>query len=127
MDITTIDDTRRLVDAFYGKVRMDGLIGPIFIGAIRDNWPAHLDKMARFWQTVLLEEQTYYGSPFPPHAHMPLEARHFEAWLGLWNATVDELFEGAKAMEAKWRAAKMAEMFLAKITYYRNSSEKPLI
>lgn len=127
MDITTIDDTRRLVDAFYGKVRKDGLIGPIFIGAIQDNWPVHLDKMARFWQTVLLEEHTYFGSPFPPHARMPLEARHFETWLNLWNATVDELFEGEKATEAKWRAAKMAEMFLAKITYYQNSSEKPLI
>jgi len=127
MDISSIKDVRRLVDTFYGKVRVDGLIGPIFIGVIRDNWPAHLDKMVKFWQTVLLEEHTYFGSPFVPHARMPLEARHFDVWLGLWNATVDELFEGAKATEAKWRAAKMAEMFLSKIIYYRNNSEKPIL
>lgn len=122
-----MEDIRRLVDAFYGKVRIDGLIGPIFIGAIGDDWPAHLDKMVRFWQTVLLEEHTYYGSPFPPHARMPLEGRHFETWLRLWNATVDELFDGAKAAEAKWRAGKMAEMFLSKITYYQNNSAKPIL
>jgi hemoglobin len=127
MDISSIEDVRRLVDTFYRKVRADGSIGPIFIGVIRDDWPAHLDKMVKFWQTVLLEEHTYFGSPFVPHARMPLEARHFDVWLGLWNATVDELFEGAKATEAKWRAAKMAEMFLSKIIYYRNNSEKPIL
>jgi hemoglobin len=120
-DITTIEDIRQLVDEFYTKVRKDRLIGPIFIGAIRDQWPAHLEKMYRFWQTVLLEEHTYYGSPFAPHAKMPLEAQHFENWLGLWQITVDELFEGPKATEAKWRAEKMAEMFLSKLTYYRNN------
>lgn len=115
MDIITIDDIRQLVDAFYTKVRKDGLIGPIFIGVIRDQWPAHLEKMYRFWQTVLLEEQTYYGSPFPPHVKMPLGPEHFETWLSLWRATVDELFEGSKATEARWRAERMAEMFLSKL------------
>lgn len=127
MDISSIDDIRNLVDTFYGKVRKDGVIGPIFIGVIRDQWPAHLDKMVRFWQTVLLEEHTYYGSPFPPHMKMPLEAKHFETWLGLWHAAVDELFSGTKAEEAKWRAEKMAEMFLSKILYYRGNSAKPLL
>ena len=44
-DITDIDDIRLLVDTFYGDVRNDKLIGPIFIGAIGNEWPAHLDKM----------------------------------------------------------------------------------
>jgi hemoglobin len=127
MDITSIDDVQMLVDTFYGEVRQDRVIGPIFIGAIGDHWPEHLDKMYRFWQTVLLEEHTYFGSPFAPHARMPLEGRHFEAWLGHWNATVDALFEGVKAEEAKWRASKMAEMFLSKITYYRNNPAKPML
>jgi len=68
MDISSIEDIRRLVDTFYGRVRKDKFIGPIFIGAIGGRWPEHLDKMYRFWQTVLLEEHRYYGSPFPPHA-----------------------------------------------------------
>lgn len=128
MDITTIDDIRQLVDAFYTKVRKDSLIGPVFIGVIGDEWPKHLEKMYRFWQTVLLEEHTYFGSPFPPHMKMPLEAKHFGNWLGLWRATVDELFEGPKAAEAKWRAERMAEMFLSKLNYYRdNPNVKPIL
>lgn len=127
MDISTIDDIRLLVDNFYGKVRQDGHIGPIFNGVIGDRWLAHLEKMYRFWQTVLLEEHTYYGSPFPPHARMPLEKDHFDTWLALWFETVDRLFEGPKAAEAKWRAGKMAEMFLSKIIYYRNNAETPLL
>ena len=126
-DLTDINDIRLLVDTFYGEVRKDKLIGPIFIGAIGNHWPAHLDKMYRFWQTVLLEAQTYFGSPFPPHARMPLEQRHFDTWLGIWQKTVDELFTGEKADEAKWRADKMATMFLSKLEYYRNNpSAKPL-
>jgi truncated hemoglobin YjbI len=66
-DIENIDDIRLLVDSFYGTVREDDLIGPIFLGKITD-WPVHLEKMYRFWQTILLEEYTYNGAPFPPHA-----------------------------------------------------------
>lgn len=126
-DITNLDDIRLLVDTFYGHVRKDSLIGPIFIGAIGNEWPKHLDKMYRFWQTVLLEEQTYFGSPFPPHARMPLEQKHFDAWLDLWQTTVDELYTGLKADDAKWRAGKMAVMFLSKLDYYRdNPTARPI-
>lgn len=126
-DITTIEDIRLLVDTFYGKVRLDPTIGAIFIGAIQDRWPEHLEKMYRFWQTVLLGEHTYNGSPFPPHAQLPVDQKHFDAWLKLWYATVDSLFAGEKADEAKWRGDKMAVLFLSKIDYYRNSSASPLI
>jgi hemoglobin len=126
-DITSIGDIQLLVDSFYDEVRKNGVIGPIFIGAIGDRWPEHLEKMYRFWQTVLLEEHTYFGSPFPPHARMPLEKKHFDAWLTLWFQTVDGLFTGPKAEEAKWRASKMAEMFLSKIIYYANNPAKPIL
>jgi hemoglobin len=82
--------------------------------------------MYRFWQTVLLEEHTYYGSPFAPHANMPVDAEHFERWIKLFTETVDELFSGEVADEAKWRAGKMAEMFNYKIQYFRDSNEKPI-
>jgi len=126
-DITTIDDIKVLVNTFYGKVRNDSLLGDIFNGVIQNRWPEHLEKMYRFWQTVLLEEHTYYGRPFPPHAKLPVEQKHFDAWLKLWHETVNEYFEGPKADEAKWRGDKMAVMFMSKIEYYRNSSATPLI
>ena len=126
-DITTIEDIQLLVNTFYGKVREDNLIGPIFNGVIQDRWSEHLEKMYRFWQTVLLDEHTYFGSPFPPHAFLPVQQQHFDTWLKLWYETIDEFFTGAIADEAKWRGDKMAAMFLSKIEYYRDSSSKPLI
>lgn len=127
-DITTIEDIKLMVDSFYGKVRNDALIGPIFNGVIQNRWPQHLEKMYRFWQTVLLEEHTYYGAPFPPHAKLPVEQKHFDAWLKLWYVTIDEHFTGPRAEEAKWRGDKMAAMFLSKIEYYRaNTTSRPLL
>lgn len=126
-DIASIEDIQTLVDNFYGKIKVDLLLGEIFNSVIRDRWPEHLEKMYRFWQTVLLGEHTYYGSPFPPHAQLPVEQRHFNAWLKLWHETIDEHFTGAKADEAKWRGDKMAVMFLSKIEYYRNNSATPLL
>lgn len=119
--IKSIAEVKILVDAFYTKVQKDDLIGPIFNRIIQDKWPEHLEKMYRFWETVLLNEHTYQGSPFAPHAKLPLEKEHFERWLALFFETVDEEFEGEKAKEAKWRANKMAEMFHYKIEYYKNN------
>jgi len=126
-DILSLEDVKLLVDTFYGKVREDKLIGPIFDERIQDRWPEHLDKMYTFWQTVLLGEHTYYGSPFPPHAKLPVEKIHFERWLTLFSETLNDLFTGEIAAEAMWRANKMAEMFQFKIHHYRQNSTNSLI
>ncbi|MEP6951914.1 MAG: group III truncated hemoglobin [Ginsengibacter sp.] len=126
-EITSLDDIKELVNAFYEKVRNDELIGPIFNERMGDRWLQHLDKMYTFWQTVLLEEHTYFGSPFPPHVNLPISHNHFERWLELFTQTLDELFTGEKANDAKWRAGKMAEMFESKIEYYKNNPSKSLI
>ena len=126
-DILNIEDIKNLVDTFYEKVREDDLIGPIFNDKIQDRWPQHLAKMYTFWQTVLLGEHTYYGSPFPPHAQLPVEKEHFERWLAIFSQTLEELFSGEVAKEAMWRANKMAEMFQYKIQHYRSNSLNSLI
>lgn len=126
-DISSMEDIKKLVDTFYGKVREDDMIGPIFNNVIKDRWPIHLEKMYTFWQTVLLGEHTYYGSPFPPHAHLPVSVEHFETWKSLFNATVKENFKGPVADEAIWRAEKMAQMFQSKIAFYKeNQNRSPL-
>jgi hemoglobin len=126
-DILTLEDIKLLVNTFYNKVREDNLIGPIFNERIQNRWPEHLAKMYTFWQTVLLGEHTYYGSPFPPHAQLPVEGQHFQRWLFLFSQTLNELFTGEKAKEAMWRADKMAEMFQYKIEHYRNNVKNSLI
>ena len=127
-DIQTLDDIKLLVDEFYRIVRSDTTIGPIFQDRIQNNWPVHLEKMYTFWQTLLLDQHSYFGSPFPPHINLPIEEKHFAQWLKLFEATVDDLFAGEKAQEAKWRAQKMAQMFQFKLDYLNaNPNKKPLI
>jgi hemoglobin len=120
--ILSLPDIELLVNTFYGKVRNDDLLGPVFNERIRDSWPQHMEKMYKFWQTVLLKKHTYFGSPFTPHAMLQIDHSHFEKWLDLFVMTVDELFVGEKAEEAKFRAGKMAEMFEYKIKYYQNNA-----
>lgn len=114
-DIRSYDDIVVFVDSFYGKVRNDALLAPVFNPKIGDQWPEHLDKMYRFWQTLLLREKTYSGAPFVAHANLPVRAEHFDRWLLLFYETIDSLYEGDLANEAKERATKIAAVFSAKI------------
>jgi hemoglobin len=126
-DIEGVEDIKLLVDNFYGRIRKDDLLKDIFNEKIQDRWPEHLEKMYRFWQTILLEEHTYHGSPFPPHAKLPVAQEHFEQWVSIFYETVDELFSGEKATRAKWQGERMAEMFHSKIEYYKNNSITPIL
>ena len=126
-DIITLADIKRLVDAFYEKVRRDEVLSPIFNERIQDRWPQHLEKMYSFWQTVLLNERTYLGSPFTPHVQLPVDHSHFQKWMQLFIETTDTLFEGKTAEEAKWRAEKMAELFESKIEHYKKQGFKNLL
>ena len=126
-DIQSMEDIKLLVNSFYDKVREDSLLSPVFNERIKDDWPHHLEKMYGFWQTVLLGEHTYYGSPFPPHAKLPVDHAHFEQWLSLFTKTIEDLFCGEIADEAVWRANKMAQMFEMKIVYYRNQQSKTFV
>ena len=111
MDIATTDDVALLVDQFYGKVRVDALLGPIFNDVAQVDWPAHMATLYSFWETMLLGSGTYRGAPFPKHAVLPVEKAHFDRWLELFLGTVDENFSGPKAEEAKGRALSIADTF----------------
>ncbi len=126
-DITTIADIKTLVDGFYSKVRQHPELKNIFENIIQDRWSIHLEKMYRFWQTVLLTEHTYTGSPFAPHVKLGIAPQHFEVWLKLFRETIKENFRGPKADEALWRAQKMAEMFQLKLAYLDNSTKNQLV
>jgi hemoglobin len=120
LDIATIEDIKLLVNTFYTKVQKDALIGPIFNEKMQGRWPEHLETMYKFWQTILLEQHTYSGSPFPPHKHLPVDQSHFTRWIEIFTKTVDSLFIGILAEEAKMRAVSMASMFQHKIEYFRD-------
>ncbi|BFM43897.1 group III truncated hemoglobin [Flavobacterium sp. CFS9] len=119
-DISNIEDIKLMVDTFYGKVRKDNLLGPIFNAKLQDRWSEHLEKMYGFWQTILFDVRAYSGSPFPPHKQLPVDKTHFDRWVLIFNTSIDGLFSGTITEEAKMRAANMAYMFNYKIEYFRN-------
>lgn len=122
-DIHSLDDIKLMVNTFYQRIKQDIVLGPIFEEKIQDRWPVHLEKMYRFWQTILLEEHTYNGSPFPPHAQMAIDESHFVIWLKIFTTTVDDLFNGNVAEDAKKRGTLMAALFNSKLEFFKKHAE----
>ena len=114
-DIESRADCERLVRAFYGRALEDPIIGWIFVDVAKLDLEAHVPVIASFWETMLLGVQSYSGGAFRPHADLHarigLRSGHFERWLRLWEATVDELFAGERADLAKAHAHRVARAF----------------
>jgi hemoglobin len=114
-DIARREDCEALVRAFYGRALEDPVIGWIFTDVARLDLEAHVPRIASFWETVLLGARSYSGGAFRPHAELNARVRlrggHFERWLWLWQATVDELFAGPRAELAKAHAQRVARAF----------------
>ncbi|MEQ9188520.1 MAG: group III truncated hemoglobin [Cryomorphaceae bacterium] len=119
-DISGRGDIELLVDAFYAKATKDVLLGPIFIPIMQSGrWDEHVTRIYDFWHSLLLDEPKYQGNAFAPHAHMPLEQRHFDRWVALFHATVDAHFAGANADKAKLKSTEIAAIFLHKIHFLK--------
>jgi hemoglobin len=80
----------QLIRAFYDKVRADAVLGPIFEARIRD-WEPHLAQMFAFWSSVALMTGRYHGTPMVKHNRLPVDAGHFDRWLGLFEQTAREI------------------------------------
>jgi truncated hemoglobin YjbI len=85
---TGIDEAmiERLVRGFYARVREDPLIGPVFVARIMD-WEPHLQRMCAFWSSVTLMTGRYQGQPMQKHLSLPVDVRHFDRWLALFEAS----------------------------------------
>jgi hemoglobin len=112
-DIQDETDVELLVNSFYTKVRNDALLDAIFAPVIKNNWDVHLKKMVDFWSTLLLYTRKYNGDPLPKHMPFNISKQHFDRWLQLFNETVDELFEGIIAENAKKRASSIGRIMKA--------------
>lgn len=123
-DISNISDIQTLVDSFYDKVKIDATIGFIFDRIIGDDWSAHLPIMYNFWNTVLLGEAGYTGNPVMKHIaldkQIPLQQSHYDTWLTLWTETVDELYTGSVAEDAKKKAGNMLQLISMKVNMARD-------
>jgi hemoglobin len=110
-----------LVERFYGKIRQDRLLGPIFAARVAD-WDLHLGKMKQFWRSVLHASGEFAGNPMLKHIAIPgLEERHFAHWLGLFYATLRELEPSDEATRLVGERARMnADSLLTGIATHRD-------
>lgn len=101
------DYISELVERFYGKIREDDLLGPIFAERIAD-WPVHLGRMKQFWRSVLHASGEFAGNPMLKHIAIPgLQERHFAHWLGLFYTTLRELEPSEEATQLVGERARM--------------------
>ncbi len=102
----------RVIRRFYDNVQRDEVLGPIFAARITD-WETHLQRMFAFWSSVTLSSGRYHGQPMPKHAALPIDARHFDRWLALFERTVRDTCSSAVAelfIEKARRIATSLEM-----------------
>ena len=113
VDITSREDIDHLLRHFYGLAMEDEVIGYLFTDVAHLDLEAHLPVIGNFWESVLLQRPVYQGNPMrlhqALHAVSALRAEHFQRWFALWSDSVDALFAGDVATEAKRRAAIVAE------------------
>jgi hemoglobin len=107
---TGIDETmiETLVRGFYGRVRQDPLLAPIFESRIPD-WEPHLDNMFAFWSSLTLQTGRYHGQPMAKHTPLAVDSRHFDRWLALFEETARDLCPPAAAERFIERAHRVAE------------------
>ncbi|MEY2153009.1 MULTISPECIES: group III truncated hemoglobin [Rhodanobacter] len=98
------------VDAFYAKVRVDAALGPIFKDV---DLQQHIPKIRAYWRKMLLGDHEGYrrnmiAQHMALHTRHSLHHHHFQRWLALFVATVDEQFRGHAAIQAKRLASTIA-------------------
>jgi hemoglobin len=122
-DISSREDLERLLRAFYEKVFDDEVIGTIFTDVMKVDLEKHVPVITDFWETVLLNADSYHKNAIAVHMHInekfPLEEKHFTRWLKLFNETIDDLFDGDVTETAKQRALSIATIMKVKMANAR--------
>ncbi len=110
----TEGDIERLLAAFYGRVRADEELGPIFaaaVGTTDEDWAPHLARLRDFWSQVMLRQTgRYRGNPYQAHLRLLPELRPemFERWLSLFDAACAETQSPEAAAAFRERAGAIA-------------------
>ena len=109
-----------LVETFYGHVREDDMLGPVFEKAVKGDWDPHLATMKRFWSSMVFHDGSYSGRPMP--AHMKIKAdispEHFTRWLNLFEQTLSEIGASDAAQAAFLaRAQRIGQSFQMHLFY----------
>lgn len=77
-----------VVTEFYAVIRSHPGLGPVFAAHVTD-WPAHEEKIIRFWRNAILHDRVYDGNPNRVHqAAGNVRPGMFDVWLALFDAVL---------------------------------------
>lgn len=113
------------VHAFYGRIRADEVLGPIFEARLAGRWDRHLAKMVDFWSSVALKSGRYAGRPHVAHQGLGLEQEHFERWLALFEDTVHAACEDPASQFLIERAHRIADSLQIGLNIGRKALDLP--
>jgi hemoglobin len=104
------EDIAPILSRFYGRVRRDPELGPIFDMIVED-WAEHLDRLEDFWSSLMLTSGRYKGNPVAMHV---IHAQHikphmFARWLQLWEETTNDMLPIDVARDMQAKAARIGD------------------
>jgi hemoglobin len=116
---------RCLVHAFYGKVREDPQLGPIFNREVGD-WDEHLTKLCDFWSSVVLMSGRFKGQPMAVHARLAdIGPAHFARWLELFCETAGDVCPPEAAALFGAKADQIGESLQLGLAFRRGEPPPP--
>lgn len=118
-DIETREDIKLFLKRFYDEVIIDPTVGIIFTKVAPINLDHHIPLITDFWETILLDNPLYKKNAMDVHYQLnkifPLQKKHFDAWLQLFNAILTDMYAGPVTELAKKRAAGIAALMQFKM------------
>lgn len=115
---------------FYDRALADDVIGYIFTDVAKLDLEHHLPIIVDFWESLLFNTTAYSKHGRNPlaahkelHEKLPLTDEHFQRWLKIFTATIDEMFAGERADFLKMRAVAIA----ARMQAFLRGDETPAV
>jgi hemoglobin len=116
----------RLVRTFYGQVRRDSRLGPVFNRQI-DDWEQHIARLCDFWSSVMLMTGRFKGQPMLVHTQLAdIGPEHFARWLQIFHQTAGEVCPPEAAALFRAKADQIGDSLQLGIAVSRGEPLPPL-
>lgn len=126
-DIESRADIDQVLRAFYTQAMADDKIGHFFTNIANLDLEDHLPVIGDFWDSLVFGTGLYQRhGRYPMAIHLELDRKssmnsaHFERWLQLFRATIDQSFAGPRADFMIQRAEAIGARFQAGIAQMKS-------